>query len=207
MSVFKPSSEEPLDSRTRRSYLGLLTASMVAVAGCSEDGSSGDGDSGSGDGSDGVDPASVCAEPSGDDLEAMLPTKDYNSDEIEPFTPQGDGHGGDVMEHESDGESTDYDYDYQSAKYGVDGDQYHAFALEFPGGAPPSIMTDELYEVGFGDGDLEDDDVVVYALLGDFLFMAGGPEEEMSRELMGKFSALSEDCANAAYVTQGTTSG
>jgi hypothetical protein len=199
--------------------VALVTVFGVGLAGCSGNGGNddggGDGDgggsddddgSGGGDGSNDVDPASVCADPSGDDLEAMLPSKDYNSDEIEPFTPRGDGGGGGTMENTSDGESTDYDYDYQSAKYGADGGQYHALVLEFPTEAPPSIMTDELYKVGFGDGDFEDDDTVVYALLGSFLFMAGGPEEDMSRTLLGKFSALSEDCANAANVVHGTTS-
>lgn len=227
--ILTTQSDATSDSRTRRSYLRLLTASAgtVALAGCSDDGGSdgGDGDDGSddgdadgdsdggdgdgddgtdsGDGEDDVDPASVCAEPSGDDLEAMIPSTDRNDEEIEPFIPSGTSEGGDIMTHTSDGESTDYDYDYEGGDYSADSGEYHAYVLEFSDGPPPSVPQSELYTVGFSDGEFEDDEALVYALLGDYLFLTGGPDAETSRELMAKFPDISEECAEAAYVVEG----
>ncbi|WP_254864319.1 CARDB domain-containing protein [Halovivax gelatinilyticus] len=204
----------PANTATRRGVLGLIGGSVIAVGGCldSDDGRSdaGSDDGRSDAGSDEVgrdtagsgDPAAHCDRPSTDDREALVPQDEQPIDDLvrsgSSMTPDFSG----MISRQETRDDDLEEFAYGSAGHTYDADHEDEFAahvIEFDR-SPPELTDEEIFRFvePFGGPEY---DVAVSVVVDEWVFAAGGSDEDTCRELLAAFPELGVECAEAARVS------
>ena len=209
LSVGAVTRESSTETATRRGVLGAVAGGAVAMAGCLGSGDDqGDGQSpdqddepGGSDPAGNGDQSTVCDPPSSDDREALVPQDDEPVDGLtESSTPMTPDFSGMISRQESrDDELEEFNYGSAGRTYDADEEmEFSAHAIEFEQ-EPPELTAEEIYRfVEHMRG--PEYEVVLYVVVDEWVFAAGGSDEETSRQLLAAFPELGTDCVEAATV-------